>query len=238
MTRSLVPILLLALAACGPEPASPPDRAGGLEPSASFDSDPVSATSPDGAAPELPAAITPPLPATEGLTPDEQADFEAGLPPIRTGPMAAQTSPVWENAELAGERQMQLTLPMADHPMWDVLRRTRVWIDEASQMFRASHPPEVRRLAGRRMTIRGYMLPLEADVRTTRFLLSPYTPVCFFHPPAEPNEVIEVRLSRSIEAGYHLVEVTGTFRLADDGEKGLFFVLDEGSGRIVERVDG
>lgn len=148
------------------------------------------------------AGIAPPLPPTGELTDEELADFEAGLPPIRTGPMATQTSPAYADAELAGERQMQLSLPTANHPMWDLLRRTRVWIDEATQMFRASHPPEVRRLAGTRMTIRGDMLPLESDMRTTHFLISPYTPVCFFHPPAEPNEVVEVRLSRPIEAGY------------------------------------
>lgn len=91
--------------------------------------------------------------------------------------------------------------------------------------------------AGQAVTVRGYMLPLEANDRTAHFLISPYTPVCFFHPPAEPNEVIEVRLTRPIEAGYHLVEVTGVLRLENDGEKGLFFSIPDGRGRIVERVD-
>jgi len=206
--RPFAPVVVLILAACGAEPAPTP-------------------------APEaLPEA------STGGLSPDEWADFEAGLPPVSTGPMASQTSPAWQDAELAEERQLQLSLPTASHPNWDVLRRTRVWIDEASQMFMASHPAEVTRLAGTRMTIRGYMLPLEPDMRTRHFLISPYTPVCFFHPPAEPNEVVEVRLSRPIEAGYHLVEVTGTFQLADNGEKGLFFVIEDASARIIERVDG
>lgn len=50
------------------------------------------------------------------------------------------------------------------------------------------------------------------------------------------HEVIEVRLSRPIEAGYHLVEVTGVLQLANDGEKGLFFVIPEGAARIVEHI--
>ena len=111
-------------------------------------------------------------------------------------------------------------------------------IDERTQLFEASHPASVRARAGRRVTVRGYMLPLEATNRTAHFLISPYTPVCSFHPPAEPNEVIEVRLSRPIEAGYHLVEVTGVLRLSNDGEKGLFFVIPEGSARVIERVIG
>ena len=48
----------------------------------------------------------------------------------------------------------------------------------------------------------------------------------------------EELVSRPIEAGYHLVEVTGVLRLANDGEKGLFFVIPEGEARVVERILG
>lgn len=138
--------------------------------------------------------------------------------------------------EMALERQAQLGLPMVRGGHWDTLRTTRISIDERSQLYRAAHTDAVRRLAGTRIKLRGYMLPLAADERTRHFLISPYTPVCFFHPPAQPNEVVEVRLRRAITAGYHLVEVTGVLRLANDGEKGLFFVLEDAKGRIVERV--
>ena len=77
----------------------------------------------------------------------------------------------------------------------------------------------MRTLAGRRITIQGYIRPLEADDRTTHFLISPYTPVCFFHPPAEPKEVIELRRDRPIPAGYHRVEITGVLTLAENGER-------------------
>lgn len=140
--------------------------------------------------------------------------------------------------ELSQERALQLDLPTADGPMWKVLRQSRISIDETTQLFEASHPQAVRALAGRRITLQGYMLPLEADDRTAHFLISPYTPVCFFHPPAEPNEVIEVRLTRPITAGYHRVEVTGVLVLADNGEKGLFFQMNGATARVVERLDG
>ncbi len=139
--------------------------------------------------------------------------------------------------ELTSERQLQLTLPRADGPLWKTLRTTRVWIDEPTQMFRASYSPKVSALAGRRVTVQGYMMPLESSMKTTHFIISPYTPVCMFHPPAEPNEVIEVRLSKPIGAGYHLVEVTGTLALVNDGEKGLFFLIRDGVGRVVRRVE-
>lgn len=182
------------------------------------------------------APVSPPLPSEADLA-DPLDPASAGLPPVRTGPMASDPTPL-PDSELASERQVQLSLPTVRHPLWDALRRTRITIDERTQLFQARHPASVRALEGRAVTVRGYMLPLEATSRTRHFLISPYTPVCFFHPPAEPNEVIEVRLSRPIEAGYHLVEVTGVLRLANDGEKGLFFVIPEGAARVVERVPG
>jgi hypothetical protein len=178
---------------------------------------------------------TDPAPDT-GLTQSERLDFEQ-IPLSQAGdlpPTDAMDDPL--AGELAGERQTQLSLPMVRSRTWDTLRTTRIAIDEQSQLYTAAHSTEVRAMAGRRVTLRGYMLPLEMSDRTTHFLISPYTPVCFFHPPAEPNEVVEVRTDRPIEAGYHLVEVTGTLQLANDGEKGLFFVLDQSRAWVVERV--
>lgn len=202
-------LALLVLAACGETPAEAPQAAlQAAEP-------PVDASTPE----SDPA----PAPATEGDA-DMWAEFESGRMPIID--------------ELADERALQLTLPTADGPQWAKLRKTSVWIDEPTQLFRARHPAEVRALAGKPFKIQGFMLPLEMAERTTRFLLSPYTPVCFYHPPAEPNEVIEVFLDRPIRAGYHLVEVEGTLSLTDNGEKGLFFQIHKGAARIVQTVDG
>lgn len=197
---------------------------------------------------ERPEEGVPVTPVAEYVSAAESAAMDAALaelPPIQTGPMA--NSQIGSDdlsdfdplvGELASERQAQLTLPKADDPLWNSLRQTRIAIDERSQLYTASHPAAVRALAGRRVTVKGYMLPLESSDRTAHFLISPYTPVCFFHPPAEPNEVIEVRLSRPIEAGYHLVQVTGVLQLANNGEKGLFFVIDGGQARVVDRIVG
>lgn len=188
--------------------------------------------------------VEPPNKATATVTPEEMA-LEPGIGFIDvplSGAAEAQENALAEGdplaSELAEERAMQLNLPTADGPMWRVLRQTRITIDEQSQLFQAAHSQAVRDMAGRRITLQGYMLPLESDLRTRHFLISPYTPVCFFHPPAEPNEVIEVTLSRPIPAGYHRLEVTGVLTLADNGEKGLFFQINDATARIVERVDG
>lgn len=209
--RAELVLTLLVLAACSPAPKSEP-----AAPSAStVVSEPEAGAFDDGAV----AIIEGEAPASDGMW----AEFESGRDP------AAQ--------ELASERALQLSLPTADGPQWEKLRATRVWIDEKSQLFMASHPSEVRALAGKPFKIQGFMLPLEMAEQTTRFLISPYTPVCFYHPPAEPNEVIEVWLERPVRAGYHLVEVEGVLGLANDGEKGLFFQLRDARATIVQAVD-
>jgi hypothetical protein len=140
------------------------------------------------------------------------------------------------DAELSSERAMQLNLPVAGGPVWDLLRTTRIGLNQQTMLYTAAHPPAVRAMAGKSVTLRGYMLPLEANERTAHFLISPYTPICFFHPPAEPNEVIEIRTRKPIAAGYHLVEVTGVLSLANDGEKGLFFRIDNAKAKVVGKA--
>ncbi|HYC73825.1 DUF3299 domain-containing protein [Brevundimonas sp.] len=235
---TILMIPLLGLSACGQEPVerSPHQGSAGQKTSSTQLETGGPALDRTGAQPPRSSAQAAQAASPGQASPPDPLDRTLDdLPPIRTGPMAATSIGPW-NDELAAERQAQLNLPRADGPLWETLRQTRIAIDERSQLFTASHPAPVRAIAGRRVTVRGYMLPLEAAARTGHFLISPYTPVCFFHPPAEPNEVIEVRLSRPIEAGYHLVEVTGVLQLANDGEKGLFFVIPEGAARIIERI--
>jgi hypothetical protein len=128
------------------------------------------------------------------------------------------------------ERAAQRGLPHATDQLWAVLRTTKIGEDARRGIFTARFSPAVQALAGKSITISGFMLPLESQGRTAHFLLSKYTPVCFFCPPGEPNEVIEVRTVKSLKAGYGKVTVTGRFALQNDGEKGLFYVMTQAAG--------
>ena len=131
----------------------------------------------------------------------------------------------------AGERAAQARLPQGRAALWATLRTTRIKADEARGIFTASHPPAVRALVGKSISLPGFVMPLDAATRGTHFLLSKYTPVCNFCPPGEPNEVVEVNSARPIVFGAKLVTVTGTFALENNGDNGLFFKMTGASVR-------
>lgn len=134
--------------------------------------------------------------------------------------------PVAAQVQEAGERSAQARLPQGRSPLWATLRTTRIVEDDARGLFTASHPPAVRALVGKSVSLPGFIMPLDAQTRGTHFLLSKYTPVCAFCPPGEPNEVVEVHLARPIAFSDKLVTVTGTFGLENNGENGLFFQVN------------
>jgi uncharacterized protein len=125
-----------------------------------------------------------------------------------------------------GERAAQLRLPKSSAPVWATLRKTRIGEDVRRGLYTASFPPEVQALGGTRVTVSGFMLPMDAGAKSKHFLLSRYTPVCFFCPPGEPNEVVEVVSKPGVKLTSGQVTLSGRLTLINDGEKGLFFRLD------------
>ena len=125
----------------------------------------------------------------------------------------------------ANERAEQKTLPMSKAPLWTLLRHTRVGQDDRRGVFTAAFPSEVKALDGRAVTLSGFMLPLDATESSTHFLLSRYTPVCFFCPPGQPNEVVEVTTARGVPITDRMLTVSGKLALENKPDKGLFFQL-------------
>jgi hypothetical protein len=127
----------------------------------------------------------------------------------------------------AWERAAQARLPRSDDPIWRSLTATKVSEDTRLGTLVAKYPPAVKALVGRTVSISGFVLPLESKQGTQHFLLSKYTPVCFFCPPGEPNEVVEVRSTGPIYPDNSEVTVTGRFGLQTGPGDGLLFHLDK-----------
>ena len=92
----------------------------------------------------------------------------------------------------ADERAAQDLLPMSQDPLWSVLAKTKILIDEQQGLYDAEFPEDVKHLDGQPVTVTGFMLPLEASDEFRHFLLSKRTPTCPFCPPGEPNEIVDV----------------------------------------------
>jgi hypothetical protein len=183
----------------------------------------LTACHPQAAAPiaaKPPPAAVAVAPAAGWLEGDTATAAAAQLPP---GSHPADEGPP---PEVRQERKAQQALPTSHDPLWTVLRTTHISEDKRTGFYSAVHPPAVRALAGTTVSVTGFMLPIEQARETNHFLVSRYTPVCFFCPPGDPNEVVEVRTRNPRPAGYDLVKVTGRFSLADNGEKGLFFRIE------------
>lgn len=123
------------------------------------------------------------------------------------------------------ERSAQEALPQSQDHMWKLFGACTVHLDHAQYTYSIDYTPEVKALEGTQLTISGFMLPLEASDKFTRFLLSKRTPTCPFCPPGEPNEIVEVLLDEPVAWVDGIVAVTGTMQFTKNPELGLFFQL-------------
>ena len=129
------------------------------------------------------------------------------------------------DAELCAERQTQAGLPRSSDPLWSLLRQCKVSENQKTGLYSIVATPAVKALAGKTVRAKGFTLPLDGNDRTNHFLIGINTPVCFYHPPGQPNEVIEVSSKTPIVWNEKMTTVEGTFSLINNGEMGVFFKL-------------
>jgi hypothetical protein len=129
----------------------------------------------------------------------------------------------------ADERRAQQALPKSQAALWAVLRKTKIGEDDKRGVFTASFPDEVKALDGQSVALSGFMMPLDTTAKSKHFLLTKYTPVCFFCPPGQPNEVVEVTTNKGVAITARMLTVNGRMALINNAEKGLFFRLDGAS---------
>lgn len=135
---------------------------------------------------------------------------------------ATQSTPT-AGFQPSDERSVQDALPKAHDALWDTLYKTKIEVDKKTGDYSATFPNEVQKLNGQTIKISGFMLPLENSEKFTHFLLSKRTPTCFFCPPGEPNEIIEVYAAKPTEWVEDLVTYEGKFQLTRNKENGIFF---------------
>ena len=125
------------------------------------------------------------------------------------------------------ERKAQELLPQSHDPMWATLGKSKVTEEKKTGLYSMAFTPEVKKMVGKSVTISGFVLPLEDNEKFHHFLLSRRTPVCAFHPPGEPQEVIDVITKEPIIWEDKLITVTGTLSLMNNRELGVFYKLTD-----------
>lgn len=76
----------------------------------------------------------------------------------------------------------------------------------------------VMQLAGKRVSIPGFMVPLEDDLdQVTEFLLVPYAGACIHVPPPPPNQIVYVKMNKNTKVQVTFTDpivVTGVLQIS------------------------
>lgn len=114
---------------------------------------------------------------------------------------------------------------------WKVLESTGETTRKDAQGYIVSKPkftPQVKALAGQRITVAGWMMPLTAGRTQKHFVLLGYPPGCPFHFHAAPNQFIEVYADIAFPTSETRVfTVSGVLELTGHDESGVFYRLKQ-----------
>ena len=95
---------------------------------------------------------------------------------------------------------------------WQTLQTLNVSVPESQQKV------TVLQLAGKRVSIPGFMVPLEDDLdHVSEFLLVPYAGACIHVPPPPPNQIVYVKMNKSAQVHVTFTDpilVTGTLQIS------------------------
>lgn len=113
---------------------------------------------------------------------------------------------------------------------WSVLEATKeVTRKDEKNLIRSKpvFPASVKALAGKRIKLNGYMLPLQNGTNQTHFVLLAYPPDCPFHLNPMPMQFVEVRAASPVKVSYDVRTIEGVLTLHGEDEKGIFYKFTE-----------
>lgn len=129
------------------------------------------------------------------------------------------------------ERAAQDSLPKAKDDLWSNFSKCKINLIEDKKAdiytYGITYTPEVKAMEGKEISIRGFMLPLEATEKFKHFILSKRTPTCAFCPPGQPNEIIDVWTDKPVEWNENIVKVTGKLQFIENKQLGVFFKIKD-----------
>lgn len=125
------------------------------------------------------------------------------------------------------ERKAQENLPQSNDVFWDKFAKSKITLDKKTYKYKIRQTAEIKSMIGKIVEIKGFILPLEAQDKFKHFLLSKRTPTCYFCPPGEANEIVEVFLKKPIKWEDGIFTVKGKLYEMNNPQMGLFFRLKD-----------
>lgn len=113
---------------------------------------------------------------------------------------------------------------------WSLLESTKETTrKDQNNMIRSKpvFPAAVKALAGKRVKINGYMLPLENGASQKHFVLLAYPPDCPFHLNPLPMQFVEVRAAAPVKVSYDVRTIEGVLTLHGEDEQGIFYKFSD-----------
>ncbi|MEM7611646.1 MAG: DUF3299 domain-containing protein [Pseudomonadota bacterium] len=114
---------------------------------------------------------------------------------------------------------------------WQDLMSARIRYEEARLVV--DFPEAISSRAGETVKLSGFMMPLEPEMKQSRFLLTSNPPSCFFHVPGGPAGAVEVFAADGIEVSWNPIVIEGRFEPQSSSDIGVVYRLRE--ARIVEQ---
>ncbi len=113
-------------------------------------------------------------------------------------------------------------------PGWRLLNSAQVTTDRRRGVMLAAFPEPLKAQDGKTLSIGGFIVPLVAEPKFDRFLLTKTNYACGFCPPPLPTEVIEVTLARQrIRATLDEIQVRGRLELIGSSADSVFYRLHD-----------
>lgn len=108
---------------------------------------------------------------------------------------------------------------------WSVLSAATIRMHQGK--LGPAFPQTLRPLQGKIVKLQGYILPIEAGLTHSYFLLSAWSPSCPFCLTAGPEAMVEVRARTAVKYSIDPVVVEGRLLLLDNDPSGVFYRLVE-----------
>ncbi len=107
---------------------------------------------------------------------------------------------------------------------WELL--SKVTTKPVGKRIVAHYPASIMRLNQAEATLVGYMMPLSAGQKQTKFLFSYSASTCSFCLPAGPEGVVEVNAKAGIKMSYEPMAIKGIFKVLLDDPGGMYYKLE------------